>query len=295
MSDGMTEKKGKKTGIFFSRKGIKVKTRYRLSFSDENRFKTLWSFSARKSGMIYTAVTAFLLSAVLGAILLGLTPLRTILPGYMKVDDRRNYVEAARRVDSLSHVAAINSAYFDNIVDIINDNINIDSIGAAVADSLSRTALSIDSLLPASDAEREFVRQYQERERFNVSVLSPVAADGMTFFPPVTGASMRASDGTGHMSFTLPVSSPVSAAYKGAVIDTYYIPAQGYTVIVQHPNDFLSRYSGLGEIFVKKGDRVRTGSRIGLTKRGSTKADEPLSFELWYNGSQLNPEDYISF
>lgn len=155
MSDGMTEKKGKKTGIFFSRKGIKVKTRYRLSFSDENRFKTLWSFSARKSGMIYTAVTAFLLSAVLGAILLGLTPLRTILPGYMKVDDRRNYVEAARRVDSLSHVAAINSAYFDNIVDIINDNINIDSIGAAVADSLSRTALSIDSLLPASDAERE--------------------------------------------------------------------------------------------------------------------------------------------
>lgn len=291
---GSEQKKGKTPKIFFSPKGIKVKTRYRLSFSDENRFVTLWSFSARKRGMIYAALTAFLASAILGAILLGLTPLRTVLPGYIKVDDRRNYIEAARRVDSVTHVAAVNNAYMANIIAILNDDIDLDSITSAITDSLSRQSVSVDSLLPTSDAEREFVRQYQQRERFNVSVLSPVAADGMAFFPPVTGASMRTSDVAGHLSFTLPAATPVSATYRGAVIDVYYIPSQGYTVLLQHPNDFLSRYSGLGETFVKKGDRVATGARIGLSNR-NTSRDEPLSFELWYNGSQLNPTDYISF
>ncbi len=287
--------KSKIAGILFSPKGIKVKTRYRIVLLDENRFKSIFSFSARRGGMIMISIVIFFLCAVLGAMLLGVTPLRTLLPGYMKGDDRRNYIETANRVDSLARLTALNNLYLTNFSDILSDNIDIDSIIAAHNDTVSRVNLPIDSLLTTSDAEREFVKQYEQRERFNVSVLSPVAAEGMQFFAPVTGAAISSTDGSGHMSFSLPASAPVSSIYKGTVVDTYYAPATGHTVVIQHPNNFLSRYSGLGECFVKKGDRVRTGSRVGLARRKSSPDTEPVAFEMWYNGSQLNPTDYISF
>ena len=54
---------------------------------------------------------------------------------------------------------------------------------------------------------------------------------------------------------------------------------------------FISKYSGINETFVSKGDKVTTGQRIGL----SNKNKQSFSFELWHKGTQLNPLDYIAF
>lgn len=282
-----------KTLVHFSRRGIKVRSRYRLQLINDSHMSTLWSFSGSRTRMILAAIVLFFVITIVGAALIGATPLRTLLPGYLKRSQRYEMVEMSTRVDSLSRMAAVNNMYLDNMVAILNDEIDLDSIQQAYNDSIDRLKLPVDSLLATSSAEREFVRRYEQRERFNVSVLSPVAAEGMVFYPPVSTPIAQASEPSGRITYQLKPSSPVSAIYRGTVIDSYYVPSQGYTIVIQHPHDFISRYTGIGSPMVERGSKVAAGTRIGLSSSIQGTDRPPVTFEMWYNGSQLDPSSYI--
>lgn len=282
-----------KTLVHFSHRGINIPARYRLQLIDENRMATVWSFSGPRRRLVLFAVVLFFVITIAGAALIGVTPLRTLLPGYLKRSQRYEMNEMSARVDSLSRIAAVNNMYLDNMVAIINDEIDLDSINRAYNDSINRLQLPVDSLLTTSGTEREFVRRFEQRERFNVSVLSPVAADGMIFYPPVTSPLSQSTEPSGRINYQLSPGSPVSAIYRGTVVDTYYVPGNGYTVILQHPHDFLSRYTGLSTALVERGDKVNAGARVGLSST-ITSSDRPaVTFEMWYNGSRLDPSSYI--
>lgn len=282
-----------KTLVHFSHKGIRVKPRYRLQLVDDSRMSTIWSFKGSRQRMLLAGLVLFLAVTFVGAALISSTPLRTLLPGYLKRSQRSEMTEMSTRVDSLTHLAAVNNMYLDNMVAILNDEIDIDSIQRQYNDSINRLQLPVDSLLGTSNAEREFVRRYEQRERFNVSVLSPVAAEGMVFYDPVKNVIAKSQEPSGRINYQLGASSPVSAIYRGTVIDTYYTPGQGYTIVVQHPNNFISRYSGVAEPMVGRGDKINAGTRLGLSSSGNERERNPISIEMWYNGSQLDPSTYI--
>ena len=283
-----------KTLVHFSHRGIRVPARYRLQLIDDSHMSTLWSISGSRARMVMLAIIMFLLITFIGAAIISLTPLRTLLPGYLKRSQRYEMTDMSSRVDSLAHIAAVNNMYLDNMVAILNEEVDPDSVQRVYNDSINRQALPVDSLLMASDAERDFVRRYEQRERFNVSVLSPVAADGMVFYPPVNTQIARSTDAAGHTTYQLPPSTPVSAIYRGTVVDSHYVPGEGYTVIIQHPHDFITRYTGLGSVMVNTGSKINTGSRIGLSSDVRDNSRQPVTLDMWFNGSQLDPSTYIN-
>lgn len=195
------------------------------------------------------------------------TPLGALLPGHLDGDLRLQYLDAALRIDSLERTTRHHEAYADNIRRIFAGEAD-DAIPAVAA---SNAPANADSLIEASEAERRFVRQFDSRERFNLSVLSPIAAEGMIFESPVENIS-----GTGN----------ISSVYRGTVISVVRTPSGSFTVTVQHPNDFLSVYSHLDEVYIDKGARLISGQRIG-------RASGRPGFELWHAGSQLDPTRYI--
>ncbi|MDE5632416.1 MAG: M23 family metallopeptidase, partial [Muribaculaceae bacterium] len=126
--------------------------------------------------------------------------------------------------------------------------------------------------------------------RFNLSVLAPIAAEGMIFASPVPSTATVEPLSTGGVSAVQPAALPVSAVYRGSVTGLYYDGDGRAVVTVQHPNDFVSVYSGLDDVFVVKGAKVAASQRIGHTSAG-----RPLVFELWHNGALLAPGDYVAF
>lgn len=220
--------------------------------------------------------------------LLAFTPMRQLLPLDLGDDLRKQYLETALRLDSLEYKSRINDAYITNIVSVMNDNLPSDSAIILATEKI----LASDSLLMATEAERQFVRSYEEEERFNLSVLSPIAAEGMIFTSPVTSSTSIEPMPSQSPGVRIKGGSnlPVAAVYRGSVIAVNPQPDGTTSVILQHPNDFISIYSGLDDVFVGKGKKVAAGQRIGHSQ-GKT----PVVFELWHNGTALNPEDYISF
>lgn len=81
------------------------------------------------------------------------------------------------------------------------------------------------------------------------------------------------------------------AVFDGEVTSTMTLPSYNNVVIIRH-GEFLTVYSNLDQLFVKKGDKVKTKQRIGLIqKEDSGKAK--LHFELWQGKNIQNPESWI--
>ena len=272
--------------------------RYRLMLLNEATMRPRISFSTGRGRLIVWTVVAAVVLAVIGALLLGATPLKRILPGYLKRAQRSELYLMSETIDSIRQESAINRAYIDNIAAVFSADVDLDSVRRASEQALATQVTPLDSLLSTSQEEIDFVRRYEQRERFNASVLSPIAAEGMIFYPPVAASPMAESvDGTGRVTLQLPASTPVSAMYRGTVVDSYYTPSQGYTLVIQHPNEFITRYSGLATKLVDRGEKVKTGERIGLTTPSTQNSSQrlPVTLEMWHNGTQLNPKQYVTF
>lgn len=264
--------------------------RYRLDFIAENTFNRVWTLHFSRTRVLIISITVVAAIAALMFVIVFFTPVRKLLPGRLEGDLRSRYVDMAMRLDSLEQQSRANDMYITNLRTIMAGDIDSTATTTNGLTAFSRSAS--DSLLSASDAERDFVKLYEASDRFNLSVLTPIAAESMAFYSPAPDALTDAESdpATKTVSFSQPDKLPVSATYRGTVISIYPDQNGLKTVIVQHPNDFISIYSGLMDCFTNPGAKVAAGERIGHSGMGNT-----FKFELWHNGSITDPTDYISF
>ena len=93
-----------------------------------------------------------------------------------------------------------------------------------------------------------------------------------------------------------PEKSIVKAAQKGSVIFSAWNPESGYTLVIQHPGDFLSVYKHNAVLLKKEGNFVHAGDAIALVgNTGELSSGPHLHFELWSKGVPLDPQKYIGF
>lgn len=88
----------------------------------------------------------------------------------------------------------------------------------------------------------------------------------------------------------------VVSILSGEVIEVEEKELLGKSVTIRHDNELISVYQSLGEVTVKKGDKVLTGQVIG--KSGScdliTDSKNNLHFELYASGTITDPEIYYN-
>jgi len=81
------------------------------------------------------------------------------------------------------------------------------------------------------------------------------------------------------------------AIFDGEVTSTMTLPSYNNVVIIRH-GEFLTVYSNLDQLFVKKGDKVKTKQRIGVIQQEDSGKSK-LHFELWQGKNIQNPESWI--
>lgn len=89
------------------------------------------------------------------------------------------------------------------------------------------------------------------------------------------------------------IGAKVRAIFNGEVSRVFGISGGNTAVIIRH-GSYLSVYSNLREVIVKKGDKISTKQTIGTVyfdKGDGTKSI--LKFQIWHENQKLNPEDWI--
>ncbi len=85
----------------------------------------------------------------------------------------------------------------------------------------------------------------------------------------------------------------VRAVFNGEVSRVFGITGGNSAVIIRHGN-YLTVYSNLGEVTVKKGDKVSTKQYIGTVYTDPDDGNKSiLKFQIWRENQKLDPEEWI--
>ena len=96
------------------------------------------------------------------------------------------------------------------------------------------------------------------------------------------------------VDFRAPMGTDVVATSDGVIIKATYHKKHGNYIIVQHDDEYKTKYSHLSKLKVKEGDSVKKGNVIGLVGNSGMSTLPHLHYEVIKNGKKVNPKDYYT-
>lgn len=272
---------------------MKAKKRYRISIEDESRLRQVASISVSPTMLWAGGIVSIILLILFTSLIIMATPIRTLMPGYLKKGERTEAKEGLLRIDSIRDAYRINSLYLNNILTVLDtDRQPTDSL----LNVTTPNELPPDSLLPTSPREIEFITQMKDREQYNVSILAPLAADQLRIYPIAASATVAEQSQNALKPRILTAkSSPICAATDGRVIAIQNpAPEGGSAIVIQHDNGFASRYSHLGTPTISPGAHVDGGSVIAHGATGGVTGSGYIYVEMWYDGNPVEPAKILN-
>lgn len=277
-----------------------LRSKFRLVVLNDQTLEEKFSLRLTPMNILISGGISALLLITLTLYLIAFTPLREYIPGYTDVNIRRNLVQLARKADSLDYQLNANDVYLSRLVNVLNGNEDTASLVRQERDPLRYDTIRAlarseqDSLLRL---EMEAVDRYQLTESFDKPFSTGVGSTA--FFAPLKGTvTTKFSALQKHYGIDI-VSGPnevIKSALDGTVIMASFTSETGYVIGVQHANNIFTFYKHNSALLKRSGDHVKAGDVIAIIgSTGEYSSGPHLHFELWYNGSPVNPLDYISF
>ncbi len=262
----------------------------KLAILDGDDGATKWYMYISPARIVVGLLTFVLLVIVAVVLLIAYTPVMDTIPGYPGSRSREALIENIMRLDSLEREMANLTVYSNNIDMIMEGKTpvvrNVERIGDSIQiqDKTLVAPNAADSLLRA---RMEGDGAYSLAGSVSASRAQSVAPD---LVPPVKGVvnkEFSPVEGLYGVEIATADQSPVVAVREGTVILNVWTPGDGYLVQIQHADNLVSIYRHMSESRITVGTRVKAGEVIGTAG--------PLVFELWNNGTAVDPANYIAF
>ncbi len=273
----------------------KIVTKYKVSIINESTLEETGHL--RLSAMSLFAVSVALILFVLAAFscIILFTPLKNYLPENVDETTKARVTIESMQIDSLTEVVELQNQYLDVLKDVISGDIQLDTTDTETKNLLA--AKHAELLMEKSEAEKEFAKNYEDEEMYNLS--NPLKQQtSILFFRPVKGiitTQFNQNKGVFGVDIATSADGAVSAAYKGLVFNVGYDYHTGYYIEIVHPSGYLTIYRGLGIVFPKCGENVETGQVIGTVFRNKNESKPQIHFELWSDAYPQDPQNYMVF
>ena len=270
---------------------------YKVVVSSEDTFEEKLSFRANK---INAFIIVLLYSIILIAFTISIvffTQLREMVPGYSSSDLLNRAIYLTKKTDSLEQQITLNNKFYKSIEDVLSGNVD---------EFILRDELSIDSNLINSDIftispnlQDSILRQYVENEdKFNLTNNELVIENKM-FFSPIKGEitqSFNFNENHFAIDIAADIGTPVKSVLDGKIIFSEWSLETGYVVVIDHGENIISVYKHNSKILKEQNDFVQAGEVIAYSgNQGNLSSGPHLHFELWKNGTPINPEPLLNF
>lgn len=285
---------------YMEKRGFKSRLlrKYRFTIHNVNKPDNVRGFYTSPILLILSLFIAFMLVAGVLYLVVIYTPVGSMLPGYVNKVEKDKIVTNSLRVDSLMHEIEKQDAYLANIRAIMDGDITLDSLKNS-PQPVSGNDFSVET----TELEAEFVKNWEERERYNLTsqAASVAALQELNLFRPTKGEIMKRFDpSNGHYGVDIAeiAGENVMAIHDGIVVFSDYTANDGYSIVLQHRENLISIYRNCYRLLKQVGDKVYGGEVIGTLSDGSGVENGKKNFlhlELWHRSKPLDPNIYIAF
>lgn len=263
----------------------------KFSLSDPFNFEEVWSFTSNRLRVFSLLfIVLILLSTGISWILLTSTD-------YFQSDEvsiDRTQLEAQHaEITALSSKLDAQENYIRKIKRILSGEVPVDT-------PLDSIDLEIHLIHPDSLHIAESLEEKELAKKVKADMMTVVEqTKSITYFgSPVVGVISQKFDKVNHPAVDI-VTEPdmaVKACLPGTVIYSGFSRKDGYLLIIDHSNKYISVYKHNQRVLKKAGTKVKLGDPIAIVGNSGENTDGPhLHFELWYDQVPVNPEDFIQF
>ncbi len=282
----------------------KLRYKYRLVLINEDNFEQKISFRLSQLNVIGVLSVFSLFWMAVMIYLLAFTSLREYIPGYTDPNLASQIYKMELSLDSLAYKNSLQNQYMMNLQKILrgedfDDDMSVDSSEVYDYSDIENKISAEDSLLRS---------EVENQNAYNLYFYDAQASDydrnvgnssAMVFFKPIQGIiTNHYNSAAKHYGIDLVSerNDAVKAVYDGIVIFADWTINTGYVIAIQHPGNFISVYKHNSALLKQQGDIVKSGDPIAIIGDSGEQSSGPhLHFELWANGSSVNPMDYINF
>ncbi len=292
----MAEEKPKKTFI------QRLRTKYIFLVRNEENFEVRLTLRTSIASLVMITGGLSVVLIVLVISLVAFTPLREYIPGYADVNVRKDLLYLSFKTDSLEQVLQERSDYIRNIRRVLSDSVDMEDT-TQVAQKDSGASKHIKSFKAPSHADSILRNEVESQNPYNVALggsdKTGSNLNDYFFFAPlkgiVTNGFNPASNHYG-VDITSKENDAVKATLDGTIILSTWTLATGNVIIIQHKDNIISVYEHNSVLMKKAGDNVQAGDVIAIVGNSGELTTGPhLHFELWYQGSPVNPIEYVTF
>jgi len=147
-------------------------------------------------------------------------------------------------------------------------------------------------------------RLIAERARRTQTEGTPVLGTGR-FSRPITGSRLTSNFGFrihpvyrtrrfhAGVDFAARIGTPITAADSGLVIYSGWYGGYGNAVVIDHGGGLATVYGHASQVFVRVGQLIQKGQRIGSVGSTGVSTGPHLHFEVRRNGRVVNPIPYL--
>jgi murein DD-endopeptidase MepM/ murein hydrolase activator NlpD len=272
--------------------------KYRLVILNDTTFAEKFSLRLSPWGLIigFMAITIVMCTAVIS--LVAFTPLREYIPGYGTVFERRLIVRLNQIADSLEHTLAARDLYLKGVMNVINEKVQTPTERPKKDTTGKYKKLDIRP----SGKDIAFRKGYEQSRISSAGSVARMRYAGLSelvFFTPVTGFVVNSFDLLEEhrgVDVVTKVDETIKSTLDGTIVFTGFSAGDGNVVQVQHNSNLISIYKHCSAILKPTGERVKAGEAIAIVGSSGEKSSGPhLHFELWFNGSAVNPQDFVAF
>jgi len=280
----------------------RLRTKYRLVVMNEATFEEQLSFRLSRMNVFVSLASTAIILVILTIFIIAFTQLREYIPGYMDPEIPAKVYYLQQKADSLETDLRLKNLYLTNIRNIIEGK---DIINEIPQDSDADVTYDINTL--ERSVEDSILRaEYDRQSRYNLydnsepdMIIAQPAQSGISFFSPISGIitnHFNLEDGHFGIDIVAESKETIKAVLEGTVIFADWTLETGYVIGIQHQGNFISVYKHNATLLKKQGNYVKAGEPIAIIgDSGELTTGPHLHFELWYNGTPVNPEEYVGF
>lgn len=277
----------------------RLKNRYRLVIMNDETLEEKAAWNLRPLNVFVTTGLIIILLITITTFIIAFTGLREYIPGYSDVNTKRRVYNLMLKTDSMDEALRARDQYINNIRNVIEGNVS----GTDTNHVTAKTTASVDTIhkLYKSKEDEKLRKEIESQDRYTLTegFSNPDNANGFVFFPPVKGTiTSRFDPFQKHYGIDIVAGSneAIKAALDGTVIMANFTSETGYVIGIQHSNNLFSLYKHNSALLKKPGDFVKAGEVIAIIGNTGEFSQGPhLHFELWLNGTAVNPQKYIAF
>ncbi|MBU1372384.1 MAG: peptidoglycan DD-metalloendopeptidase family protein [Bacteroidetes bacterium] len=278
----------------------RLNEKYKLVILNDDTFEEKASFNASLWYLIIGTTAFAIILIFLTITTIKYTPLREYLSGITDAESKKDIVDAYTKIDSLEQISKANDIYLNNIKNVINGN--VDNKKLEKPEDISKASDSIKLNQKISKEEKELRNLIESEGKFDLNAENKEDKSGIAsyaFFSPLRGKITDPFNSEKqHYGIDIATrrNENIKATLDGTVVFSNFTPETGYVIAIQHGNNLLSFYKHCSVLMKKVGSFVRAGEVIAVVgDTGEYSTGPHLHFELWFDGTPVNPQNYMTF